>query len=388
MARNRVIYQSEVVYAGTHIDSTQGPENLNPLSRIQSANYGLSIARKPVNELSHLGQVCNKVVDPPTVSFDISNYLTDTKTEKDIGFGVSSALDGYTGILGNFFSKFQNFGILTGPPGLDLAKFNDDPLSVTSGITATFIREAYLSELSMEASVGGFATTSTTYTATDIFSSSVTSNTSSNQYEVVDPQYTDTTITHIFKNPVLEEVSSETPSAIPKGGITLTFSKDGSVSEIKSVSTLPLQDDLANSIHIQNFNMSIPIGTTPLQGIGDKKPYTISLDFPTTATITVSAILNEVNATYLEEIVDSASGDIVITIKGTPLDVADDYSETTIVAKGVSLSSENLTSSIGSNKSVDLSFEVQISGSGVSATIGDAPDGIYLVHEMVGPHGN
>ena len=386
MARNRVIYQSEVVYAGTNLDSIASPEMLSPLSRIQSANYGLSIARKPVNELSHLGQVCNKVVDPPTVSFDISNYLTDAKTEEDIGFGISytdtTPEDHYIGILGKFFSGFQNFGILTGPPGYDLASFDDTALSVTSGVTATFIREAYLSELSIEASVGGFATTSSTYTATDIFSAAAS--VAGNEYEVSDPQYGHK---HTFDNPAQESVTSQTPSAIPKGGITLIFSDDVSIGtpDIKSVSTLPLDNDTSNSIHIQNFNLSIPIGTTPLQGIGDKKPYSISLDFPTTATITVSAILNETNTRYLEQIVDSASGTILITIEGAQLSTSDTYSVVSLIAKGVSLSSENLTSSIGSNKSVDLSFEVQVSGTGNSNSLAAAPEGIYLYKKLEGP---
>ena len=57
MARNRVIYQSQAVYAQqtdyTAAATTLGAKpNIRELDRVQSANYSFSIARTDVNHLA------------------------------------------------------------------------------------------------------------------------------------------------------------------------------------------------------------------------------------------------------------------------------------------------------------------------------------------------
>ena len=61
MARNRIIYQSEALYAGPspatgdHFSAGNGGNNLvNQLHRVQSANYSFNIARQDVNQFGEL----------------------------------------------------------------------------------------------------------------------------------------------------------------------------------------------------------------------------------------------------------------------------------------------------------------------------------------------
>jgi hypothetical protein len=175
-----------------------------------------------------------------------------------------------------------------------------------------------------------------------------------------------------FGQPNFGDPNLLAPAAIPKGGIKMSFknwASDPSLANVLGVD---------NSIHLQNFNISIPVGATPMQGLGSVKPYAMSQDFPTTATISISSILNEMNEKTLKAIVNNVGGDIQIEIATVPDTGSSNYSLTTLYLTGLTLTSETYSSSIGSNKTVDMSFEVQISSSD-SVVFEDVP-GIYLFH--------
>ena len=89
MAKNRVIYQSQAVYAGPDkkakgdtgwkhetgptIDTEFAP--VNQLKRVQSANYGFDITRTDVNQFGQLAAIDRIILESPTVNFDSSWYM-------------------------------------------------------------------------------------------------------------------------------------------------------------------------------------------------------------------------------------------------------------------------------------------------------------------------
>ena len=95
-----------------------------------------------------------------------------------------------------------------------------------------------------------------------------------------------------------------------------------------------------------------------LERLGSRSAYAQSVDFPVVASLSVSAIVNEVIANNLADIVDDeVEKDITLTLK-------DDAGTDAIIytLKGCSFDSESISSSIGSNKSVDLTFTTSIGG--------------------------
>ena len=115
--RARVIYQSEALYAGT-VDATghhftvtgkgyatqtladadgggDVKTGIMQLRRVQSANYSFSVNRQDVNQFGQLARIDSVNIEPPTVTLDMSYYLTNGVNEKLLGFNV----DGQTSAL-------------------------------------------------------------------------------------------------------------------------------------------------------------------------------------------------------------------------------------------------------------------------------------------------
>ena len=90
MSRNRVIYQSESLYVSKDVDSVVSGDH-HELIRVQSANYGFTVNRQDVNQYGNLARIDSLVLEPPTVNFDFSYYLTDGLNEKALGFDVTES---------------------------------------------------------------------------------------------------------------------------------------------------------------------------------------------------------------------------------------------------------------------------------------------------------
>ena len=129
MARNRVIYQSEALFAGqltgTTLTHTNNPTDIKQLHRIQSANYSFSVARTDVNQFGELASIDRVVLDTPTVSLDFSYLLANFTNEDSLGFYVNSknlATDTLVSALSGVLNKTtdeRNFFIQTSREGED-----------------------------------------------------------------------------------------------------------------------------------------------------------------------------------------------------------------------------------------------------------------------------
>ena len=91
MARNRVIYQSQAVYASTAAfdDDLTEDRTISGLQRVQSANYSFNIARQDVNQFGQLAAIDRIITDAPTVSFDTSYYVANFTNERTLGFTIA-----------------------------------------------------------------------------------------------------------------------------------------------------------------------------------------------------------------------------------------------------------------------------------------------------------
>ena len=99
---------------------------------------------------------------------------------------------------------------------------------------------------------------------------------------------------------------------------------------------------------------------TPIERLGTKFPFARTVDFPITPSLSVSAIVNETQARSLTTIVGSDGfinqADITIKQPGSTTNAA------IYRFKNLKLDSESFSSSIGPNKTVDLTFSVSIGG--------------------------
>jgi hypothetical protein len=351
MARNRVIYQSEALYVSNGVGVTTSGQHAQ-LERVQSANYNFSISRQDINQYGQLGRLDSIVLEAPTVALDFSYYLTDGFNERALGFYVTTTSSTASG---NFpsghmtTSSGQNFFITTVAEGLDATG--------VTGIASTIgIGNAFLTNYGLELAVGSIPTVSVSMEAANINSDRSFSTSAGGITGVANPGVNPTDglklTTDISLKPATTGASAIT--ALRPGDITISLdSFDGT-----GVADLGSDSD---ALHIQSASLSIPLSRSPLQRLGSRFPFARTVDFPIKATLSISAIVNETKATNLSDIINATAGnlekDVTMTLKGQ-----DSVNKMIFILKGCTIDSESFSSSIGSNKTVELTFSTQIGG--------------------------
>lgn len=152
-------------------------------------------------------------------------------------------------------------------------------------------------------------------------------------------------------------------SCLRPGDITLKMGTNGRASLMERLpSADPIADYNEGSCHIQNFSIDLPIGRTPLQRLGTPYGYTRVIDFPVTITVNCSAILADLKEGNVADLLfEYENHDLEFTLREPhPYGIGDVAMK--YVIKGAQLESESFSSSIGDNKTVDLTWTAQVGG--------------------------
>jgi hypothetical protein len=352
MSRNRVIYQSESLYVSKDAASTSSGDH-EELIRVQSANYGFNINRQDVNQYGNLARIDSLVLEAPTVNFDFSYYLGDGFNEKALGFDITSNAQFPSGFLES--SSGRNFYIVTAEEGQDSVNFlNGDSYSLIG------IGNAFLSDYSVDLSVGALPTATVTFEAANINSTNGTieGTQPSNFHMSGESPAVDIEL----GVPLGEEVSilkpvntgQDGPSALRPGDIYITF--PGFTDDNSALAKISGD----GKFHLQSANLSVPLSRSPIERLGSKFPFARVVDFPVNASMSVNAIVSEQETRDLSALISgctSSQGSVRITLESCEGGEAIVWD-----IKGATLDSESYSSSIGSNKTVDLTFGVQLGG--------------------------
>jgi hypothetical protein len=362
MSRNRVIYQSEGLFVSSGLSSKSAAEH-KQLKRVQSANYSFEITRQDVNQFGQLARIDALVLQSPTVSLDLSYYLADGFNESALGFYVqgTGAPAGPTTVA-NFASGQMvsssgvNFFIVTDSEGIDL-NYDNTPATALSGKGVIGIGNGFITDYTLNAAVGDLPTVSVSVEGLGFNASSYTVNGNLTGFNTpaINPELGVKLFTgtgDYIKLPL--PTTGDGVTALRPGDITLDF---GGFTGTGGTPTSTLSGP--DSINIQSVSISLPMSRTPIERLGSRFAFARVTDFPVTATMTVNALVNEVQARNLADMIDDgAERDITLTIKA-PGTNTPAVKYTFAAAR---LDSESYSSDIGSNKSVDLSFSTQIGG--------------------------
>ena len=128
MPRNRIIYQSEAIYAGpapatglhygTLTPGIGGNSNVpdestslvKQLQRIQTANYSFNVERTDVNQYGQLAAIDRVILNSPTVSLDFSYLLGNLSNENILGLTIASGnSDSAVSAISGFLNKTSSF---------------------------------------------------------------------------------------------------------------------------------------------------------------------------------------------------------------------------------------------------------------------------------------
>ncbi len=357
MARNRIIYQSEALYVSEDASSVAAAKH-EQLERVQSANYSFSISRQDINQFGALSRVDSLVLEAPTVSLDFSYYLTNGFNEATLGFGTGKHTDAFAvGFASGHMtpSSGKNFYILTTAEGKDAVDAASDAAKSVIGVG-----NAYLTDYSLDLSVGSIPTVSCTMEGANIRSQVDVNAARSNINSPAIEQSNGADVGVTATLPAATTGTAGSISALRPGDVTIAF--EGAVNDISDAQDGPfvnLDTDGADGIHVQSASLSLGMSRTPLERLGTRFPFARTVDFPVQASLSVSAIVNELTAANLIDIIDQQKPitvDLTINKPGTS------NGAMIYKLKGARLDSESFSSSIGANKTVDLTFTTQIGG--------------------------
>ena len=333
---------------------------LEQIKRVQSDNYSFTINRQDVNQFGHLSRIDSVVLEAPTVSMDFSYYLTDGENERLMGMVTDGSFQSLSGQMTRAQNDFgNNFFILTVPEGRDALK--GDQMVSEEHKTVISLGNGYVTDYSLEGSVGSFPTASVTVEGMNIKSDI---GTDYKNIPAIDP--TDGTLVcdRCFVMPPTESGCGQ--SVLKPGDITIDLQDAGLIARQLSGNSVGYNspEDLG-SAHIQSFTLSTPMGRTALQRLGSTYAYAKEVDFPITCTLSVNALVADLKVGNLVDLICGGTYDLKVRIQNPSCVVCDPNSNPDAIVidfKKAVLDSESFSSAIGDNKTVDLSFSTQIGG--------------------------
>jgi hypothetical protein len=363
-------------------------ENLvRQLHRVQSANYNFTVNRTDVNVFGQLARIDSIALEPPTVNLDFTYYPTDGFNERALNFYVKHdnsdpavTVDSNRNVSKNSATPHldpanvagQNFFILTTPENTDAVNTTTD----NSNKSVIGLGNGFLSDYTFEASVGSFPTVSSTIELYNAKSDIGTTGITIPGVDTVDGtsvKNVNYTLGHAPANRD-NDVKGANATTGDFGETTLTVLRPGDISltfpdELGLISKLNGE----GSFHVQSISLSLPLSRTPIERLGSRFAFTRPVDLPITATMSVSALLADIEEGNLATLIDDCDTyDVTVAIKGTQCGTTDKINAFKFQFKGAKLDSESISSDIGSNKTVDLTWTTQLGG------IEDIANGIFF----------
>ena len=387
MPRKRVIYQSEALFTTTtglrdangypfiNPDSTWADPRTNggtdhfgygdaklagrmwetgvQLHRVTEANYGFEIARTDVNQFGQLAAIDRIILEQPTVTLDFTYYLMSGENERQLGFYTEGDASAITDFLKGE-GDVRNYFIYVASEGVDaveaISQLQDDGTTLATGPNAKCIGlgNGTLTNYTVDASVGEMPTASLTL---ECFNMRFYPDTTG-QKPTIKPE-DGTNLGGHFR---LQAPDSGTGYACLRHGDILV-----------DVANKGVKGLVETDLKIQNFSLSLDLDREPIQKLGTKFNFSREMVFPITPTLTMDAIMGDIQAGNLADVVGGTDNDFDIDLVlnspnagiGSSAEQAIKYS-----FLGAKLDSQTFTSTVGDNKTVALAWSTQIGGSG------------------------
>ena len=376
---------------------------IKQLKRVQSANYGFTVARQDVNQFGHASRLDAIVVESPTVNLDFSYYLLEGYNERMLEFVTDGKTNALSGLLTpELYQAGNNFFILTAPEARDavVGDVNLHNSNKENQKSVISLGNGYITDYSVDISVGSIPTASITVegmnirsdfgtTGNDIPAVNMKNGARSSDAWLVDANGTRSCnadgCTGLYSLPPANsgytgcntDGSDGSISALRPGDVLIDLNSKSLISKsVAGNSDTPL----IGSSHVQSASISLPLGRTTLQRLGSVFGFSKAIDLPLSVSMSFNAIVADLKeGNMLDLLCDCEEFDVGVTIfkpecAGCTVKDIEDGSKVALryTMKGAKLESETFSSTIGDNKSVDLSFTTQV------GSADDMRNGLYI----------
>lgn len=381
MPRNRVIYQSEALFAsptGTVLLTT-GDHNIR---RVQSCNYNFSIQRQDINQYGELAAIDRLIIQEPTVAVDMTYYFEPTGfNEQHLGLKVNTYTNENTAlsttnadtdhiltniIQGGAAYDQKNLFVLVSQPGIDA---NDptvagmDNNEEYNGIIG--IGNAFLTSWSLDAAVGAIPTVSCSFEGQNInftgwASTGLPTGLASGQIfnpSIINGSESSNAVDALNYVNLPRGASMFQPatqvSAVRPGDVTVLLTSS-------EADNAPIIGFTETDLKIQSVNFGITVGREPIRKLGSLFAFAREITFPINCTMSVTAVVGDtVGKKLFSLLTNDQNYTCAIKLNGY-LSGSTSPNICYVVLKKGKFDSQNITSSIGPNKTVTIELSAQI----------------------------
>lgn len=394
MPRNRVIYQSEALFAsptGTVLLTT-GDHNIR---RVQSCNYNFSIQRQDINQYGELAAIDRLIIQEPTVAVDMTYYFEPTGfNEQHLGLKVNTYTNENTAlsttnadtdhiltniIQGGAAYDQKNLFVLVSQPGVDA---NDptvagmDNNEKYNGIIG--IGNAFLTSWSLDAAVGAIPTVSCSFEGQNInftgwASTGLPTGLASGQIfnpSIINGSESSNAVDALNYVNLPRGASMFQPvtqvSAVRPGDVTVLLTSS-------EADNAPIIGFTETDLKIQSVNFGITVGREPIRKLGSLFAFAREITFPINCTMSVTAVVGDtVGKKLFSLLTNDQNYTCAIKLNGY-LSGSTSPNICYVVLKKGKFDSQNITSSIGPNKTVTIELSAQIGKNSGLHIYGSAP---------------
>ena len=356
---------------------------IRQLKRVQTANYGFTVNRQDVNQFGHLGRLDSLIIEAPTVNLDFSYYLLDGYNERMLEFVTNGRTNALSGALApELYQAGNNFFILTVPEARDAvngdASLSEEKREDQKSVIA--LGNGFITDYTVDISVGAIPTASVTVEGMNIRSDFGTTGNDNpgidiNDGSLISNAWTGTNKREIYNGGCtgLYSLPASTSgytgchdiSALRPGDVVVNMSNSAMMSKQTS-GTNASKNTLQGSAHIQSVSINVPMARTTLQRLGNTFGFSKAVDVPVNVSMTVSAVLADLKESNLIDLMCKCEGVEVGVDLYKPECGACELKQGSpamrYTLKGARLESENFTSTIGDNKTVEVTFTAQVGG--------------------------
>jgi len=346
----RTIYSSLALYASQVPSAAEqtGQSTIKELSRVQTFSDNWSRNLTDIVQFGDLNAIAREDTQGPTVGASFSYFVTDGLNEKFIGFvcttGAQSPVSCISGLVSNETND-KNYYLLITEQGSDANNYQ----GISSGVLG--LGTSYISSYTLNGSIGNVLTASVDLAALNV------------------AVYADAD--GVDASPAIIQVSGVPASnlfILPPG------STNQYAGQISAIQPGDIKLDLAGNfgfpitgLNVQDFSLTLDLGRTPINRLGNRFAFSQEIDFPKYATFTVNAQFVSEEDFNLYTLL--CSGDPNLTLRfnepscsGVGADAA-----FIITLNGAKIISSNTDTSIGSNGTVSAEYQIPL---GAASTTG------------------
>lgn len=324
---------------------SSGVNLLNYVPRVQSCSINYTIPRENVNQYGQLDRLDYLIVNAMTAAATIDYMLVDGFAENLFGFTASGQQSFVSGLIDGTQAD-KNYFLGIAPEGVDLiGDTNPNAINVVG------LGNGYVSNYSMNLAVGQIPRASVTIESSN---ASFYTGSSGNASPAINLFTALPVAGPTFNLPTMPAYTgANIVAALRPGDIVLSFPRFDSIGDYLSG---------VGQVWVQSVALSVPIALDNINELGNPYPIARKIRFPVDCTLTVEALVGDVNTGSLANLFCNDNFINLSYSCNLPNCTRTGAAAITVNFNQAKLISRDYTSSIGQNSTVRLTFQNQLQG--------------------------